>query len=173
MIKGWKKITALAVAIITVLSMNMTTFAAETITSEYTSTIEQQETESTNTFDMIPYSIDGTALKRDSWRGSTGTSRLSYMSSNRSFTWGATLDNTSTFVFEGTISIYTQSTGKYRGEINIYGGTVTGSVSGMANIPFSLTKGVMYTAKYSGVATSAWGQMSVVNPGAKIAFRYN
>lgn len=169
--KVWKKFMSLICAAIMVVSLNVTTFAAEPV-SDTQATVSTAEPEGTGVFDVLTKDNE---LSRSAWIGNAGSSTLDYMSSARAFAWTINVTPTSSLplTFAGQIDIYTTSTNAYKGTLYISGAGL-GKASGVVYIGsnISLRSGTHYTAKYSGTATNTAGQVFSVVSGASIGFTY-
>lgn len=163
LVKGWVILGVITISLTSLNLFNEVNATSSEFGENQFALVGNQDTIIDNNI-ITPYST---------WYGNLGSSRLDYMNSNKSFSWGINLKKKTPIVFAGTIKIYTQSTGSHRGTIYISGGGI-GSTGGVAKIPsnIKLRKGVAYRAEYSGKATGSGVVLAWIPKKSSISFVY-
>lgn len=175
--KKWKKFLSLACATVMSLSLSVTAFAAETPNAQLDYAVEAAEEQalpqSQNVFSMdgIPVTEDG-VMPYLTITGNGGTCTLDYMSSGKYVAWSVNPATILTYTFVGEISIYTYSTGAYKGS-GACAGFGIGSESGIVDVTgMGLRSGTKYKAVFTGVATDIAGNVFTVSSSASLPFTY-
>jgi len=97
---------------------------------------------------------------------------LDYMSSGKYIAWSVNPATILTYTFTGEISVYTNSTGAYKGT-GLCSGFGVGSESGIVDVSgMGLRSGVLYKAVFTGTATDIMGNVFVVSSEAYLPFTY-
>jgi len=171
-----KKFLSLACVTIITLSMSVTAFASETQQLPQIESAQEVTTNSQNIFSMdtivCPEDNENGITPFMTFIGDGGRCTLDYLSSGRYVAWTVKPDTILPYMFSGEISIYTVSTGAYRGT-GFCSATGFGTGSGIVDVlGMRLNPGTVYRAEFSGTATDATGNIYTVSPFAKISFTY-
>ncbi|MBU5668546.1 hypothetical protein KQI68_01695 [Peptoniphilus sp. MSJ-1] len=143
-------------------------FAAEPVTSSYEDNLSSNNQ---NLFEMIyndPNKSEITPYA--SFYGNAGYTTLDFMESNGSIQWAVKPKTTTSYTFYGYFSVYTNSTGFYRGGYSVIK-KGKGTVSDFLGLGrFNLRRGVSYKIRLTGYAEDITGKKYYVNPNVEISF---
>jgi hypothetical protein len=163
----------IAFSIITMIGTSTTVLANETLETNYTEEIQTNYIQHENNFamDIVPTIENGITPYKTIY-GNGGSCTIDYMASGKYVAWGVKPATSLMYTFTGTVTIYTNSTGAFKGFGPCYG-MATGTKSGIVDVTgMKLRSGTVYKAVLAGTATDFLGKNYIVSPGASITFTY-